>query len=731
MYNSATGLAVSEKNVYASTGSSVLIYNRDLSELKKLSRIQGLSETGISAIAWSEDYNTLVIAYSNSNLDLVKDHIVYNISDIERKYIPGKKVINRIRINGHFAYLCSSFGLIVVDLSRNEIYDTWKPGTGSDTPEIFDVSFTNGQIFTATASGVYYSDLSNQGLSYFGNWRRLESLPNPSGRYTLIICSGGKTFVNLSESGAAGDYVYVAGEGVNPFYYEAGVFNTSFDLSDKGFTIASTRSVKYYDTQGNIIKNISSYGWGTPDIVQAIASNGNVFIADRTNGLVIGKEMSIFTALTLPGPASDNPFSVTSLNGKTIFTAGGTTTSWNNQWKQLKISVYENNSWTSITSANIYDPIRALIDPENNNHFYIASWGGGLLEYENNNLVRQYNQDNSPLQTIIPGQSYVRIGGMAMDADRNLWITQTEVPGSIKILKPDGTWIINPLRIDAPTIGNIIITRSGQKWIILPRGYGLFILDDNNTPDNFSDDRTKKMLVRDTENKVYSNIYSIAEDLDGNIWVGTDHGPFIYFNPQDVFEKELFAVRTKIPRNDGTNLADYILQSETVTSIAIDGANRKWLGTSNSGAYLISADGTKSLKNYNRDNSPLLSDNIISLAVDNKTGDIWFGTAKGIQSLRGDAVEGNEKFAKVYAFPNPVRQDFIGNVTITGLMKDTHVRITDVSGNLVYETVSDGGMASWDLKNYLGDRVATGVYMIFCSGNDGRESIVTKVLVMK
>jgi hypothetical protein len=729
MYNSAVALAVSDEDIYASTGSSIMIYNKNLAELKKLSRIQGLTETGISSIDWSEDNKTLIIAYSNTNLDLVKDHMVYNISDIARKYIPGKKVINRIRVNGRYAYLATSFGLVVVDLNRREIYDTWKPGTGSDTPEVYDVAFTGGKIFATTDKGVLSGDLSNNGLSFYGNWTRLETLPYPSGKYTLIIFSGGKLYVNMADP--AGDYVWVAGESTTLFAHEPGVFNSSFDLSSNSFTISSGGSVKYYNTEGILLKTISSYGWGTPNIVQSIAAGNDIFIADRTNGLVIGKDMSLFSPMTLPGPASDNPFSVTSLNGKTIFTSGGTTASWNNQWKPLNVSVYENNKWESITSQDIFDPVRALIDPDHSNHFFIASWGGGLLEYENNTLVKQYNQYNSPLQTIISGQAYVRIGGMAMDHNRNIWITQTEVPGSIKILKPDGSWIVNPLTIDAPTIGNIIITKTGQKWIILPRGFGLFILDDNNTPDNFSDDRTKKLLIRDTENRVFSNVYAIAEDLDGNIWVGTDHGPFIYYNPEKVFDEELFAVRTKIPRNDGTNLADYILETETVTSIAIDGANRKWLGTYSSGAYLISADGSASLKNYNMENSPLLSNNILSMAVDNKTGEIWFGTSKGIQSLRGDALQGKEGFSKIYAFPNPVRQDFSGNISITGLMRDTHVRITDVSGNLVYETVSEGGMASWNLTNYNGDRVATGVYLIFCSGNNGKDSAVTKILIMK
>jgi ligand-binding sensor domain-containing protein len=256
-------------------------------------------------------------------------------------------------------------------------------------------------------------------------------------------------------------------------------------------------------------------------------------------------------------------------------------------------------------------------------------------------------------------------------------------------------------------------------------------MDDNNTPEVFSDDRFKKMLVKDNENKYISNIYSIAEDLDGNIWVGTDQGPLIYYNPEKAFTDDLVAYRINIPRNDGTGLGDYLLKTETITSIAVDGANKKWLGTANSGAYYLSSDGLTLIKNYNEQNSPLLSNYIVSLSIDNKSGDIWFGTLKGVQSVRGNATTGEEKFTKVYTFPNPVRENFTGNVTITGLLRDSQIRISDISGNLVYKTVSDGGQATWDLKTYNGHRVATGVYLVFCASKDGSQSYVTKMLVIR
>lgn len=729
VYSSADRIAISTNEVFASTGSSLLIYNKVFSELKKMSRINGLSETGISSISWSEENSTLIVAYTSTNVDLLKNNVVYNIPDIYRKYIPGKKVINRIRTAGNYSYLACSFGIVVIDLIKKEVYDTWKPGMDSESMEVYDIAFGNGNIFAATDQGVFSAGISNPGLSYFGNW---EQINNPIGKYTSLVFSGSKLYANLSDPNKVGDHIYVFDGNSSQFLYSPGVFYKSFDNSQNGFTLSSSSLVHYFSSNGSLIKTITSFGQGTPDISQAIVdSNNDIWIADKNSGLVKGENLTGFSVLSLPGPVTNNAFSISSTNGKTIITGGGTDVSWNNQGRPLQISIFENNTWSSISATSVLDPLRSLIDPGNSNHFFISSWGGGLLEYENNELVKHYTEVNSPLQTIIPGRPYVRICGMAMDKSKNLWITQTEVPGSIKVLKPDGTWIVNPNTITAPSIGDIIITTLGQKWIILPRGYGLYLLDDNKTPDVFTDDKSGKILVKDTENQPISLIYSIAEDLDGNIWVGTDQGPVIYFNPQNMFDGDPKASRIKIPRNDGTDNADIVLKTETITTIAVDGANRKWLGTSGSGLYLLSPDGTKQINNFNEKNSPLLSNSIVSLAIDNKSGEIWIGTSRGIQSYRGNATEGQQKFSKILTFPNPVREDFTGNVTITGLMTDTQIRITDISGNLVYETISDGGQATWDLKTYNGQRVATGVYLVFCASKDGSQSAVAKMLVIK
>jgi ligand-binding sensor domain-containing protein len=729
-YSSSKSVAVGSKEIYSSNGASILVFNKEYNELRKLTKIEGLTECGISTLGWSEENQTLIIAYSSTNIDLIKNNVVYNISDILRKYLPGKKEIYRIRTNGKFAYLACSFGIVIIDLVKREINDTWKPGQGSETLEIFDIAIGNNKVYAATAKGVYYADISNPGLAYFGNWTIISGLPSPIGKYTSIVNSGNTFYANLSIPYSSADIVYSIGQNISVFSSIQGTFNLTFDPAQNGFTIASPSSIRYFNSDGALQKTITSYsqGMSSPNIIQAVADNSDLWISDSGTGLIRYKNMSEFINLVLPGPLSNNAYSISSLNGKTIISGGGGDIAWNNLGKPFEISIFENNKWSVRSSSTIIDPMRSFIDPANNDHFFVSTWGNGLLEY-NGESLKQYTYTNSPIQTIIPGRPYARICGMAMDKNRNLWFTQSEVAGTVKALKPDGTWIVNPVTANAITVGDLIITKTGVKWIILPRGAGLLVLDDNNTPEIFSDDRSKQMLVESTENEVVSYVYSIAEDLDGNIWVGTNAGPFIYYTPENIFNG-VKANRIKIPKNDGSNYADILLKSEAITTIAIDGANRKWLGTSGSGAYLLSSDGHTLLKNFNEQNSPLNSNSIVSLSVDNKTGDVWFGTSKGVQSYRGDAKSGNQEFSKVYSFPNPVRKDFTGSVSITGLMKDTQIRITDVSGNLVYKTVSNGGMATWDLKTYNGLRVTTGVYIVFCASSDGMSTAITKILVV-
>jgi hypothetical protein len=226
------------------------------------------------------------------------------------------------------------------------------------------------------------------------------------------------------------------------------------------------------------------------------------------------------------------------------------------------------------------------------------------------------------------------------------------------------------------------------------------------------------------------SFYCIKQDKNGVIWVGTDQGPLLFNGLSKAFDANYTCSRVKIPRNDGTTLADYLLGNETITSIAIDGANRKWMGTKSSGVYLVSENGLQTIQHFTTTNSPLLSNEIMSLAINPISGEVFIGTDYGLISYQGDAAEGATTFGDVHAYPNPVRENFNGVITITGLIDNSHVKITDITGNLVYETVSNGSLATWDAKDAHGRKVNTGVFLALCTSPDGQQSTTTKILVI-
>jgi hypothetical protein len=418
--------------------------------------------------------------------------------------------------------------------------------------------------------------------------------------------------------------------------------------------------------------------------------------------------------------------------------------------------MYENGAWTNISEKTIQektgytatDFMNVAVDPLDNMHFFVSSYGTGLYEFKNNVFANWYNHLNSTLETIIPADpyNYIRLDGAIFDQQGNLFVANTGAASGIKIRQVNGTW--TQLKYSdlasKPTLGKVLISNqnSNQKWVLSVRSQpGVFVFDDNGTLTDQSDDKTvfiSKFTYPDQDNtgniklisKFPGAVYSIAQDKNGIVWVGTDMGPFLFNNASKIFNADYTCSRVKIPRADSTNLADYLLVNEKIKGIAIDGANRKWLATETSGVYLMSANGQQTIQHFTTSNSPLLSNNILSIAINPVTGETFFGTDQGLISYQSDASEAGATFGNVYAYPNPVRQGFTGVITITGLVENTQVKITDINGNLVCETVSNGSLATWNGKDIHGRKVNTGIYLAICANADGTQSAITKILVI-
>lgn len=300
-------------------------------------------------------------------------------------------------------------------------------------------------------------------------------------------------------------------------------------------------------------------------------------------------------------------------------------------------------------------------------------------------------------------------------------------------MKSGAKWTgFNIPRVNENDLGQILVDKHGQKWIQMRYGNmnpnSIMVFDDNGTPENPGDDQS--VLLNSSVgsgNIPGTTVLAMAEDKKGEIWIGTEKGIAVFYSPENVFSGQNFDAQ-RILVTQGSYV-QYLLENETVTSIAVDGANQKWVGTDRGGVFLFSEDGTKQIYHFTAENSPLLSDRITCIAL-NKDGDVFYATDKGVVSFRAPATPGGDTNENVYAFPNPVREDFDGYIAVKGLVSNAQVRITDINGTLVFSTRAEGGQAVWDGKNFDGKKARSGVYLVFAANDTGSEKVVTKILII-
>lgn len=723
-------IAESPTKIYVASESGIFSYSKTNQNVEKYTKVNLLSDIGVSAIEYSDDNKLLVAGYSNGNLDLIFDNEVYNISDIKREIISGSKSINHILFINEYAYLSCGFGIVVVNTEKREIKETYYIGTMGAQVQVNQLFFYNNFLYAATNQGVFIADYNNPNLADYSNWQIITDIPSYTSKFNSIFVNNGDILVNQVNE-TSNDIIYQYKNGI------WNIFNNTFSnvykihyASSRLHIIADTE-VLVYNSDLSLISSVSNSEITNFHPYDAITTESNgYYIADNGRGLV-RYQNGIEETIVPNAPYLSNAFTMDIKNKRVLVAGGGLSPSFGNVFLNGVVFSFQKERWTSVTNYNAVDYISVEIDPYNSDHYFAGSWGNGLIEYRNNEIVETYNETNSTLQSMIPGDDFCRIYGLAFDSENNLWITNSEVTNPVSVLTNDGDWFnfnydeeISNLRT-----GDIIVTESDQKWLVLPNGEGLFVFNNNGTISDKEDDQYKKLDILDENGKVISNnIYSIAEDLNGEIWVGTDLGIVIYSNPESVFEDGFYARRIVLTVGEVTQ---YLLNTELVTSIAVDGANRKWIGTQSAGVYLVSKDGTDEINHFTSENSPLLSDRINNIAINHESGEVFFATDKGLISYRGTATMGSDDFKDVYVYPNPVRENYEGDVTIRGLASDVNVKITDISGNIVYETNAEGGQATWDGRNFSGNRVSTGVYLVFCTNDDGSKTHITKLLFIK
>lgn len=706
-YNSATHISEANNKIYCVASKGLFYINKEDFSINRLSKINGLSDLEIKYVAFANEEDITIVVYRNCNIDLIKDGQIVNISDIKRKEITGVKEIYNVAVKEKILFLSCSFGLVLIDLEREEIKDTYNIGDVNGMFEVNGCTFKGDSIIAATSNGIFYADINSMNLSDFNSWNILSEFSN-SANYENIICANETIYVDTTDE-------------IKSISYNNKLIKTFVDKIE-------------VVSENNVAIEITSPLFS--NVMFAINDNeNNLWVADSVNGLMRFKNNIFIESFVPQGPKRNEVYSLNFVEGKLYQCHGGHANFGANSLINDGVSIkdeydywenydrYELGNARDILEVGVWGGVE-----------YYASWYHGISEVKNGELVVKHGYSNTDgaLDTTYYSNNRIRISDIKFDKNGTLWALSSEVNHPIVVKTIDDQWFsytMNQNQVDL-FFDDLLIDRLGNKWGIIARGGGLFVYNDNNTLSSSDDDQYKILNTNIGSGKLPSmQTYSLAEDLEGAIWVGTDKGVAVFYNPGLIFSDFNYDAQ-QILITEG-NYGQYLLSEERVKCITVDGANRKWIGTEKSGVFLLSKDGQEEVLHFTKNNSPLFSNNIVDIAIDPNNGEVFIATEKGLISYRSDATKGSSKQGKTKVFPNPVRENYNGPIAISGLVTDAKVKITDIAGELVFETIANGGQAVWSGKNKFNERVATGVYLVFSTNSFGEETMVSKILFIR
>ena len=733
------GISVAKagNKVYVAAYPSVFVYDIDDQSISQLSKVNELSDLGAKIIRFSESYNTVIIGYETGNIDLIINNLVINIPDIERSVIQGNKAINDISIYGEYAYLSTGFGIVVLDIQRKEIKETYTIGENGSYLDVSDVALFNDTIYAASKDGLYYAPFTGVNLSDFQVWQKKTGI---SSDLDLVSLAGtdNELYIAGKSSAYNEDTIFRYRNGlidipIIPKYDNLDLVRLTFNNDQ--LLISSTYAGFIVEKDLSSTSKIYTYGNSFDGTKPRDFDfhNGVYYIADEIYGLVLKTGTWDHEVITPEGPGTENCWDLNYADGSLWVATGALQYNMNNFWKKNGVYQFKGNTWTNYNDNgidSIFDITTIAVNPSNGDHIFAGSWGKGLLEIKSG-VVKHYDKINSPIKSIA-SFDWQGIGGVTFDDNGLAWIVNTPKssnPITEPLLAFDGTTWYQFSMLNEVSSGHylnkIYIDKSGYKWIVT-RYNGIIVFDDNGTLTDESDDRVIRIQEGTTKGNLPSNeVHSLVIDDNEKVWIGTEKGLSVIHSISNVFDGNTKAERIIIEQDENFQ---YLLETEVIRSITKDAGNRKWVGTFSGGVYLISEDGQETIHHFTTENSPILANNVIDIEIFGSTGEVFFATEKGLVSYFGDATDSDNYKGPVYAFPNPVNSTYTGIIGIRGLVGNSEVKITDITGNLVYETISEGGTATWDGKTLSGERVSTGVYIVFSSSDDGSETEVTKIL---
>lgn len=730
--------------IYAAFDNGLLEYDWEANEKSLLTSTNSLSDVRITALGLEPLSKTMVVGYENGNVDLFANNTFFNLPAIKLAQIQGIKTIQRIECYQGKIYLATGFGIVVVDPIKQEVRDTYYP-TAIKTV-INDIAFSGDTIFALTNDHLRWAKMNNPALGDFNQWTVDTRVPIDvnEGYQEIERINNNLVLLKISPTYGNDSVFVVQSSGLQA------IDILGFDLEMN--SIANHNNQLAVNVDGGIFVMKTDYSGVTysrnsyevgefPDVNASISVDGNLYLADNKAGLVVIDAFGAYEKIRFQGPPKRDFFSVDWEAGKLIC-AGGGIAGIAVTYNQSGFYLLEDQEWSLYAkenvplwdTLNVYDFLATSINPKNPDEFAYATYSQvpvGIVS-KDRTTSQAFTPSNSPIEYTFLGNGQGFVSDVRYDDKGNLWMINAYCDQTLKVLKENKEWVTFDMGNASKNgfTGDVVIDYNNNVWFSVD-GRGVFGLNYNETLDNLADD--KKIQFQKGEglgNLPTNSVRALAVDFDNEIWVGTDAGFAIIYSSDGAFDAEAGDFDAQRIKLDFEGNVEYLLGSTVINDIEVDGGNRKWFATEGTGIFLLSPDGLTILENYTAENSPLISNTVMDIEIDHNTGELYAVTDEGLISFRIDATYEDPEYADVKVFPNPVKPGFGGVITIQGIRYNSDVKVTDMGGNLVFQTSSNGGTAIWNGKNLDGTPVASGVYLIWTAANEGKGRKVGKVVVI-
>ncbi len=734
-YKNATDLVMKGDNIIVASGEALFIFDTKNNELSRFSTLDGLSESGVSTIDYHEGLDILVVTYLSGNIDLIQDGNIFNLSDIKRNTnILGDKRINHVLIHDDFAFLSCGFGMVKLNLRLKEFTETYFIGEQATNLKLYQTAIYKDTIYTTTENGVYKAGINDPLIIDYNRWTKIDIIvPTETGTVNLrdslintiaandnhlIFNHRSQLFNNDVQYGYDGENFTIL-SGSLPFRPD------NINVIDGHFLVNGLFYVQNYDENLNL-----TFGFDNSSLNMTCAivdDKGSYWASDKEFGLI--RWDKFLWEYKPEGPNSNNLSRLSFADGTVFMAHGGRSTGFTPQNRHDLGSVFKNETWTTLDANGfIIRDLETLVqDPAHENIIWGATWYKGIAKFEDHVAVEHLTPVNSDIpKRTDANEDEAWIAGIEFDKEGTLWILSSQSDFPLTTMDQNGNWeniSFGSAVSDIALTKELMVTSRGQKWFTINQG-GIIVYDETIQGTNY-----KKLTSNSGSGNLKTNdILCMVEDRSGKIWMGTTEGISIIHNPRNIFTGGNYDADRVLIFFDGN--WEELFNGQQINDIEVDGGNRKWFATNN-GVYLTSEDGVEQLQHFTTDNSVLLSNNVLDITINQETGEVFFGTEQGLISLMSDAVDVDMDASDVKIFPNPVSPDFEGELSIDGLLENSAVKITDISGNIVYETISQGGRATWDGRTLDGDKVKSGVYIVLSADDEAQLAEVGRFLIIR